>query len=429
MFRKAPLLVAALSALTFARPACADDLPTPLTREAVLSWVVREHPRVASVRVRAEAIDKEADGAGKLPSPELSVDIWSVPFSKPYALSQASMISVGLRQRFPSLGSLGARADAGHAEARAERLEADDQERDVRRVAAHAYVDYEEAAARARTHLDHLSVARRIVEVSRAWYVSAGSSIEAAQAEVELAQMQADRATDLTLKDRTRSRLNALLQRPIDAPLGDPATIDATVPAWSLTELVQQAQERRPDVKAVRAGHDAAEALRVAARREWLIPSFSVGVLYFPPTSAAPEHGFGVSLGVELPWLWGAGKNRTDAATLASEAAALAIRARNIDVNAEVAEADANVRTQALRLRILQEMVLPATRRTLDAALASYVVSRADFALLLATRRSLIDTDLQIIAARAALDHALVELEAAVGGPVPRAPLASVGLP
>lgn len=429
MLRNASTIAVMLGTLAFAFPAVASELPDPLTREAVLTLALREHPRVTSARTQAEAIDKEADGAGKLPSPELNVDILRVPFSRPYAIDQASMVSVGLRQRFPSPGSLGARADAGHAEARAERFEADDREREVRRVTDHAYVDYEEAWARARTHMDHLSVARRIVEVSRAWYVAGAPATETAQAEVELAQMQADRSTDLTLTARTRARLNALLQRPMDAALGDPATTGATVPAWGLAELVAHAHERRPDLKAARAGENAAEARRVAAKREWLIPSFSVGAMYFPPTGTMTEHGYGLSFGVELPWLWGGGKNRTDAATRSREAAGLATRGVGIDIDAEVTEADANVRTQALRLRYLQELVLPSTRHALDVALASYVVSRADFVLLLTTRRSVIDTDLQIVAARAALDHALVELEAAIGDAVPRAPLASVALP
>lgn len=429
MFRKAPALLAVAGALALVHFAHADDLPAPLTREAVLSRALRDHPRIAGTRLQAEATDKEADGAGTLPSPELGVDILRVPFSRPYAIDQASMVSVGLRQRFPSPGSLGARADAGHAQARAERFMADDREREVRRVAGHAYVDYEEAWARARTHMDHISIAQRIVEVSRAWYLAGASGTETAQAEVDLAQMQADRSTDLTLTARTRARLNALLRRPLDATLADPAATEPTVPAWTLAELVAHAHERRPDLKAARAGENAADALRIAAKREWLVPSFSVGAMYFPPTGTMTEHGYGLSFAVELPWLWGAGKNRTDGATRARRAAALGTRAVGIDIDAEVAEADAIVRTQALRLRFLQDRLLPTTRRALDVALASYVVSRGDFVLLLTTRRSFIDTDLQIVSARAALDHAFVELEAAVGGPIPRAALASVAMP
>jgi outer membrane protein TolC len=201
------------------------------------------------------------------------------------------------------------------------------------------------------------------------------------------------------------------------------------VPAWDLAELVRQARARRADVKVARAMEDAAEARRVAAKREWLIPSFSVGLLYFPPTGAATEHGYGVSLAVELPWLWGGGKNRTDGAARAKDAAVLETRGKNVSVDTEVAEADAEARTQALRLRILEDQVLPATRRALDVSLAGYEASKGDLVMLLVARRSVVDTELQITLARAALDHALVDLDAAVGAEVPRVPLRSARMP
>lgn len=429
MFRKALGLAAALGAMIAPAVAWADDLPTPLTRAAVLARATANHPSVLAARARAEATDLDARGEGKLPSPELGVDVWQVPLAKPYAIDQAGMFMVGLRQRFPALGSLGPRADAGHAEARAEALEADDRAREVRRMTAHAYVDYEQAAARARTHMDHVALAKRIVDVARARTAGGAPAFEAAQAEVELAQMEADRASDVVLTERTRARLNALLQRPIDAPLADPLREDATVPGLELAELERRAAAARPDVKASRALEEAAEARRVAAKRDWLIPSFSVGVLYFPPTGAATEHAYGASLMVELPWLWGAGKNRADSAARAKDAAAYETRGKSVGVETEVAESDAEARTQALRLRVLEDQVLPATKRALELAQAGYEASRGDLVSLLVAKRAVVDTELQITMTRAALDHALVDLEAAVGGEVPRVPLRSARLP
>lgn len=428
MLRKA-IGLAALGAIAIALPARADDLPSPLTRDAVLRHAVEHHPSVLAARARSEATDKQADGEGKLPSPELGLDIWQVPLKRPYAIDQAGMFMVSLRQRFPSIGSLGARADAEHAEARAQAIEADDRARDVRRMAAHAFVDYQEAAARAKTHVAHVVLARRILDVARARYAGGAPVVEVAQADVELAQMEADRASDVVFAERTRARLDALLQRPLDAPLAEPAPSDETVPAWDLAELVRQAHAHRSDVKVARAMEDAAEARRVAAKREWLVPSFSVGALYFPPTGAATEHGYGVSLMVELPWLWGAGKNRTDGAERAKDAAAFETRSKRVSVEAEVAEADAEARTQALRLKILEDQVLPATKRSLDVALAGYEAAKGDLVMLLVARRAVIDTELQIVFSHAALEHALVDLEAAVGVEVPRIPLRNARLP
>lgn len=409
------LVMVALSA----RAARADGLPSPLTREAVLARVIDDHPRVQASRRRAEALDQEADATNKLPSPELDFEIWQVPFTRPYALDRAGMMMLGLRQRFPALGSLGARADAVRADAAVERAAADDQARVLKRDAGHAFVDYWEARERARTHQQHVAVAQRILTVSRAWYVSGGSAAEVAQAEIDLAQMQAELAADEVLAERTQARLDAAMRLPIDTPLGEP-TVAGTAPSEDLPTLLARAHAQRAELRAVRAAEDAAEARRVAAKREWLVPSFSVGALYFPPTGAATEHAFGMSVTVELPWLWGAGKNRSDAGRSAVQAAALTTAGARVGVDVEVAEAFANVQTQAARLRLLEQTVLPATRRALDITLTAYVAARSDFALLLASRRAVIDADLNVVTARAQLEHAIVDLEGAVGAGVVR---------
>ena len=48
-------------------------------------------------------------------------------------------------------------------------------------------------------------------------------------------------------------------------------------------EAPGEARERRPEVAAFRAQADADEARRVAAKREWIVPTVSVAALYFAP--------------------------------------------------------------------------------------------------------------------------------------------------
>ena len=57
---------------------------------------------------------------------------------------------------------------------------------------------------------------------------------------------------------------------------------------------------------------------------------------------------------------------------------------------------------------------------------AGYESSRTDILTLLTVRRSVVDLENDIIMARASLDHALAELDAAVGAEVPRRPLCAL---
>ena len=66
---------------------------------------------------------------------------------------------------------------------------------------------------------------------------------------------------------------------------------------------------------------------------------------------------------------------------------------------------------------------LPASERAREVALSGYEVGRADLLAMLATEGAYVEISLEIIDAKAALDHALAELDRAGGGALPRVAL------
>ena len=88
--------------------AAADELSAPIDRVTVLRAAVGANPGIHASEQRAHAIDLAAGSAGRLPPPEVMLQVWQVPIEKPYALGDAGMIMVGLGQTFPSPGARGA---------------------------------------------------------------------------------------------------------------------------------------------------------------------------------------------------------------------------------------------------------------------------------------------------------------------------------
>lgn len=348
------------------------------------------------------------------------MQIWQVPIERPYAIEDAQMIMFGVGQTFPAPGARDARRRAQDRMADGDRAMASDRARLVRREVEHAFVDYVEASARHRVHLEHRAVAEQALALARARHAGGGSLTDVAQAEVELARVDSDVVTDRTKVDGARARLNALLARDLDAPLGAPVAGEPEIAAWDLATATAKAREARPELAAFAAQKQARDEEARAAQREATVPSFSVAALYFAPTSPMPQHGYGVNASVSLPWLWGEARAKRDAEKQAAVAAASEARAARIPVDAEVAAAETSVRAAALRLRALAERALPASRRAFDVAWAGYSSTRGDILALLMARRSVVDVESDVVAARASLDHALADLDAAVGVPVPR---------
>ncbi|MFO0739589.1 MAG: TolC family protein [Labilithrix sp.] len=357
---------------------------------------------------------------GTLPPPEAMVQIWQVPIARPYAVGDAQMIMFGVGQTFPAPGSQSARRRAAEHEAEAEQALGTDAARRVRLQMDHAFADYVEATSRHRVHIDHRAVAARTVEIARARHAGGGSLADLAQADVELARMDADVITDGTRVDAARGRINALLGRDVLAPLGGPAMNAPAIAEWDVRAAIDKAHASRPELRASVALRDARREEARASEREAVIPSFSVAALYFSPTSVLPQHGYGANATMTLPWLWNEARSRRDArndlaAAMESERAATL---RSID--AEVAAQEAMVRASGLRLQTLRDRALPAAHRAFEVVWAGFETSRIPTLTVLAARRAVVDIESELVAARATLDHALADLDAAVGVEVPR---------
>ena len=419
------LILGSTPAEADAQDASSSDarLREPLDRPTVLRTALQQNPAMHVSEQRARAMRASAKAEGGLPPPEVMGQVWQVPFSHPGQLD-AQMIMVGVSQNFPAPGVLSAREQSMAAEANREEAMTGDQARTILREAGHAFSDYQESSAKHRVHRAHLQITRHLFDVAEARHAAGGSLIDVTRAQVELSRVEADVVTDATLVESARFHLNALLARAPDAPLGPPLETEPMVPSWDVPTLLEKARESRPEFKQALAEREAREYAVKAAEREATWPSFSVGALYFPPTTAMPFHSYGATLSMSLPWLWGAAGDRKDAEREFARAAATNVRATRIPVDAEVVTAESKARSSAYRLQVLRDRTLPASRRSFEAAQAGFESGRTDLTTVLDTRRSAVDVEHDVVMARSDLDHALTDLEASVGTEIPLRPLA-----
>jgi outer membrane protein TolC len=388
----------------------------------VLRAAVQRNPAVEVPELRARAMRASAKAEGGLPSPELMGQVWQVPFAHPTQLD-AQMIMVGVTQNFPAPGVLSAREQSMAAQAKQEEAMSEDRARMILREAGHAFSDYQESSSKHRVHRSHFQITRHLFEVAEARHATGGSLLDVTRAEVELSRVEADVVTDATLIESARSHLNALLGRGPEAPLGPPVETEPMVSGWDVPTLLAKAHAARPEFKQAQAEREARAYAAEAAGREATWPSFALGALYFPPTTAMPQHGYGATVSMSLPWLWGAAGNRREAEREFSRAASTNLAAVRFPVDAEVVTAESTARSAAYRLEVLRDHTLPASRRSFDVAEAGFESGRIDLMTVLDTRRSAVDVEHDIVMARSALEHALTDLEAAVGTEIPLVPL------
>jgi outer membrane protein TolC len=139
-----------------------------------------------------------------------------------------------------------------------------------------------------------------------------------------------------------------------------------------------------------------------------------------------PLHSYGATISMSLPWLWGPTGDRKNAEREWLRAARSNVEAARFPVDSDVVTAEANARSAAYRLQVLQGRTLPAARRSLEVARTGFESGRTDLMTILDAARSAVDVEEEIVMARSTLDHALTDLEAAVGAEIPLRPLGAL---
>ncbi|MDP3215747.1 MAG: TolC family protein, partial [Deltaproteobacteria bacterium] len=219
-----------------------EDLSGPVTLQAILSRIVARDPGLGARAHRVRAALHGARAEGSLPPPEVNAQVWNLPLASPYALGEAEMYMLEVRQSFPAAGSLDARARAAVEEARAMTAELASREQELVERASRTYADYVRGTLDRRLRASYLELLAGMLDAARARFATGGVSLaDVTRVEVEQARTRRVIARDDGEVARARATLNALLLRPSDAPLGPPADVAPRTIRLPLDALLAQA--------------------------------------------------------------------------------------------------------------------------------------------------------------------------------------------
>ena len=288
-----------------------DNDDAELVRTARLDTILRialeRNPDLAENQARARAAQARSDAAGRLPDLEAKYEQWGVPLQRPYALDEAQMLMIGVRQTFPAWGSLDARGRAAAEEAGSAQDASRARRQDVAAQVRRAYAAYYRSDQELRLHLEHVGLTSRILELARLnQRTGHGSLQDVLRLDLELTRIHTDVARIEREHRSSSALLNALMDRPADAPLGPPEDLSVT-PRTEVATLERDIDANRPEVAAVARNIRRDEALVDGARRSARFPQVMVGLdyWYMPTFPSDMRHAYSAMVAVTLPWLSG----------------------------------------------------------------------------------------------------------------------------
>lgn len=387
----------------------------PLTIQAVLDEALARNPRLIVLRRQYDAMRHRPAQALALAPPSFEAQIWQWPFNT-LSARNANMFMFTAGQTLPGRGKRGLRAAVADKDAELSQaaiaVEARDVIDQVRRVYAELFL----TRRMIDLHYANVDLLRQFADVSEAKYTTGGASQQdILKAVVELSRLHENLVTLGERERLAQARLNTLLDRPLESPVGrlvEPRE-DGSLPA--VAELQQVALDRQPELRAARVDIERAEAL-LAAERQESKPDFLVkgGYSLMPQMPDSWMAMVGVTWPT-APW----SRSGLDARVAEAAAAVQTARARYAagETAIRFAVHESYVRAEAAQERaaLLRTSIVPQSDQTLAVSRVAYQAGQGDFLTLIDNQRVLLDVQLAYYRALSDLEQARADLERAVG--------------
>jgi outer membrane protein TolC len=241
---------------------------------------------------------------------------------------------------------------------------------------------------------------------------------QTAQQDVLKAQVEISKVLDKLLvqgqrKHITEAKINNLLYRPAETPVGKPAEFKKAELAYSLEEITQLAQSNSPALKASDSEVSRRQQGEELAAKEFY-PDFALGFTYFERDQNPGMYGLMMSAKLPL-YFWRKQGPELEAAKL-NLSSARSMRDNTLStVRYQVREAYTTAATSEKLANLYRSAIVPQSNLALNSAIADYQVGKINFLQLVDASMSLLEYELKYYESTVEFHKALAQLEPLVG--------------
>ena len=330
---------------------------------------------------------------------------------------------LGLSQTFPWFGELDLKGEMAVEAARAAQSRFEQQRLSITYQVVSAYAEYAYQSAATEIVRENRDLVKHLEEVARSSFRAGNAeSADVIRAQVELGRLEDRLLSAEALESPLRSRLNALLNRPVHAPVPG-VVLPTTAPLHvERVELQRRLLAANPELQALqheiarnRTGIDLAKTDRY--------PDVTLGVDYTDvgtsPFSNAPDEGdniLSVGVSVNLP-IWTEKNNAVVGEALSRFGSATKRRVdRENTLKSELEVALFHYEDAVRKVDLYRNTLLPKAEESLGATLTAFQGDTASFTDLIDAERVLLE--FQIQDARAQADQAIrrAQIDMLTGG-------------
>ena len=400
---------ASANAQTPARTALAD----------VMAEALEKNPDIAAAQKRYDAARQRPAQERSLPDPIVSAGYSANGRPWPGAglgTEPTSNIGFMVSQEVPYPGKRDVRASIASREADAEFQQIEAARLNVIARVKQAYYRLAYADAVTGVLTRNRELLDTLLKVSEGRYAvgqAAQQDVIKAHTQLSILELQIERVHQ---ERATREgQLNALLNRPATAPIGEPEDLHMTAFDHSLEALIDAANAHAPMLRRDRLMIERSQLAVDAARREYK-PDFGLTGGYYYMGAMPPMYEFRIDVKVPLQRARRAAAvveqlHTVDAARSTYDSTRLGLQSR--------LQEDFRMASTSIRLaRLYRETVLPQARLALESSMASYQTGAVDFLSVLTNFGTVLEYEMTYFDELATYHTAVSRLEEMTGTPI-----------
>ncbi|HKX32178.1 MAG TPA: TolC family protein [Blastocatellia bacterium] len=393
-----------------------------LTLDELIQEALRRNPEIRGGMREVDAKRARIPQAGALPDPMVMFgqnnESNIVPFTT-LGKFDFSEVYVGVTQELPFYGKRALKEQIASSEADAGWWEFEFTRRQVVANVKAAYYDLSYSHRALEIVGKNVELMENFAKIAEALYkVGKGTQADLLRANTEISRLEERRELLRQQRDLSEAQINALLNRPIETPIGRPAPVAKVALPFSLEQLQEMAAEHFPLLKRDRRMIDSrASALKLAEKERY--PDFGVTFVYHNRGGLADYWTIGGT--AKIP-VYFSRKQRSGIEEAAAEEAASRERYSNNTALLffKLKELYLRATTSDRLTRLYGEAITPQETLTLEATTASYETGKVDFLSVTDSVIKLLNDELTYYEHLTKYLKALAELEPFVGAELTR---------
>jgi cobalt-zinc-cadmium efflux system outer membrane protein len=386
-----------ISLILYGRPASQVNL-----RE-ILEETRKNNPEIQASRAKYEAMLSRTSPFINLMDPVVSTEVSS---------NDIKMYSISQNIPFPT--KLFSKSNFQRAEAEVYKNVFFQKEQEILNMVKRSYAQLFFLHKKYSTINESRSFYNQLFRISSQNYsIGKASQSDMLKAQVELSKTENDL---LKIKDDIsieETRLNMLLNREFDSPIGIPQEINLSPTYITLDSLFELARKNTPNLKTAFWVRERAKRMKSLANQSYL-PDFSLKFSQEEMPGGMTNQKYMVGLSIPI-YFWGKQNEKVKEAQASIKLAEAHYKSEENKILLEVKEAKTNVDNYNRTKSLYKKTIIPQAKASLNSALSAYEANRIDFLSLLDSERALISFELEYYKAIIDLYKAIADLEESVG--------------